>query len=114
MIAASLQQKYTGNFTIGNYSFAVSLWSFEELRLEEEIRSRICKLDTNIVMDADASWGIINSLRIEGDDWLSAVNEIENIQFKNSLENCLSKLAKDSKMLRMKGKCKQGWSELPN
>jgi len=95
LVAVSLLGEYAHDIPPGHYAFAVNRWSFEGLRLEEELISRVCRLGTNQGLDSDQSWNLVNTVRVEGSDWLSVNNEIDIISMKEALDWCLTKLEED-------------------
>lgn len=95
LVAVSLPRHFFGDLPAGQYAFAVNRWSFDGLRVEEELRTRVCRLDDKKILDSDLSWMIINSARIEGSDWLSVNNEANLNSLEESLELCLSHMEKD-------------------
>jgi len=95
LVAVSLPRQYTGDLPTGQYAFAVNRWSFDGLRVEEELRSRICRLGHDQILDSDQSWTLVNTSRVEGNDWLSASNEADMDTLEETLEICLTRLEKD-------------------
>ncbi|MDD2732650.1 MAG: SNF2-related protein [Desulfuromonadaceae bacterium] len=95
LVAVSLQRHYASEMPVGQYAFAVNRWSFDGLRVEEELRSRVCRLGGKQIMDSDQSWTLVNTVRVEGNDWLSVNNEANMNSLEETLENCLTCLEKD-------------------
>lgn len=79
------------------YVFAVYLWSFTGLRLEEELRARAVSLSTGQVLGADQSWELINFARIEGSDWLSAAAELDGQVVEKLSDDCVAEIERDYK-----------------
>jgi hypothetical protein len=95
LVAVSLSRRHAGELQAGQYAFAVNRWSFDGLRVEEELRSRICRLGANQILDSDQSWTLINTARVEGSDWLSARSEADMSTLEETLEHCLASLEQD-------------------
>ena len=73
----------------GRFAFAVNRWTFSGLRTVEHMRARSVRLDDNTLLEPDPSLGLVNLARVEGDDWLSARNELSG--HLDSVENAISK-----------------------
>ena len=95
LVAVSVPRQQVEDFTPGHYAFAVNRWSFDGLRVEEELRTRVCKLGTKQILDSDQSWNIVNAVRVQGNDWLSVRNETDKKAIEENLEICLTRLEKD-------------------
>jgi len=60
----------------GQYAFAIQKWSFEGIRTEEILKSRVINLQTHDLLGDEISQEIINAARISGHDWPEAANDL--------------------------------------
>ncbi len=99
LVAINLPHRYAGGLAKGRYAFAVSLWCFSGLRVEEELRARAIRLGDDAVLSSDISWDLINSARIAGVDWLSVSNEIDRAELGEAIDICAVELENDFKQI---------------
>ena len=84
----------------GIYVFVVSTWFFEGLRTEEELRSIIVSLDGGEIIDSDQAWDFISHVRTQGEDWLSALNEVASDAVVTQLNIAAAKLREQFEVAR--------------
>lgn len=72
----------------GSYAFSLKRWSFEGLRVEEELRASVISLTDASPVDADYSWDFLNACRVAGRDWLAVKNSIDTDRLEDKIEHC--------------------------
>ena len=94
----SLDNNCLPSINKGVYAFVVKRWSFIGIRVEEEIHARAIRIDENSIftsLDSDTSWELVNAARVEGEDWLSAPNEVNTENVSKVFDDCDMKLTED-------------------
>ena len=98
LVALSLDNNCLPSINKGVYAFVVKRWSFIGIRVEEEIHARAIRIDENSIftsLDSDTSWELVNAARVEGEDWLSAPNEVNTENVSKVFDDCDMKLTED-------------------
>ena len=94
LVAVRLNQEAAG-VPPGIYGFVIQRWCFDGLRVDEELRARVVDVSTQSMLAADPSWDLVNKARIEGEDWLSAPNEVNVESVDELLKECDAVLDRD-------------------
>ena len=79
----------------GQYAFAIEKWSFEGIRTEEILKSRLINLQTQTLLSDEISQEVINASRISGNDWPEAANDLDIEAAIDSMVNCEFQLRND-------------------
>jgi hypothetical protein len=79
----------------GVYVYRCDRWSFNGIKVEEELPVRALCLETGALLEPEESWNLLNSARINGDDWLEVDNEIDRECVKQGLKKCEEALDQD-------------------
>ena len=79
LVAVRLNGRISSAPTAGIFTFSVKRWTFSGLKIEEHMRARAIRLDSNELLGPDQSLGLVNLARAEGDDWLSVRNELNDL-----------------------------------
>lgn len=96
LIAVELDGKNHKSVPRGVYAFAVNLWTFTGLRVEEELRARLEKIGSQEAMlGSDESWAVINAVRLFGEDWLSVNNDVDVGVVEKAIDQCHDQLELD-------------------
>ncbi|MBK8536552.1 MAG: hypothetical protein IPL59_16340 [Candidatus Competibacteraceae bacterium] len=56
----------------GRYAFSINRWSFAGIRTEEELQACDDVLDGTSILNSDQALGLINAIRLHGENWLEA------------------------------------------
>lgn len=75
----------------GQYAFAMDKWEFRGLRDEYDVRVRAVHIDTGHWLDAEDSWTLLNSARLNGMDW-PEVTTLISPSLKDNILDCYGKL----------------------
>lgn len=97
LVAVRMSTELVPSAFPGVYVFAMSRWSFEGLRTDEELQSRAIRLGSNELMPSDESWDLVNFARLNGEDWLEAGNALDLLQVAEAIEECEIRLEEDYK-----------------
>lgn len=88
LIAVELSARSAEGIKEGVYAFSVKRWTFEGLRVEEELRARAQHLGGGALLDAEEAMRMVDCARIEGRDWLAAKNELAVEALEEALGVC--------------------------
>ena len=88
LVAVSLAADRVPEIVPGTYAFAMSRWSFEGLRTDEELQTRAIRLDSDTLLSADESWELVNYARLDGSDWLQAPTVLDIPALNAAIERC--------------------------
>ena len=96
LVAMTLAASHGNAIPAGQYGFAVRRWTFQGLKVTEELRARAVPLgeDTQ-VLGSDESLELVNDARISARDWLSAKNDVDRDRLAAALDRCEICLQKD-------------------
>lgn len=92
---SSVQEAFRFDLTRGIYCFVVSLWNFTGLRVEEELRVRARRLDSDEFMNPDQSYDLVNKLRLFGRDWRGVSNYVDTDAAREAMEQCWNIIGED-------------------
>jgi superfamily II DNA or RNA helicase len=79
----------------GMFAFTIQRWTFEGLRTEEAIRTRVVHVDSREMLDPQTSIDIVNAARVSGTDWPGATGSVDHVQAAAALEDSDLGLADD-------------------
>jgi hypothetical protein len=88
LVALRLPGERAQNLRPGSYAFSISRWSFEGLRMEEELKASALETGTATPLDSDASFQLINMAKLYGEDWLAARQEVERSAIAEGINLC--------------------------
>ena len=101
LVAVCLRQKRLHGIKPGFYAFSAKRWTFNGLRIEEQVHSRAVLIGSNSpLLDTDRSWELVNLARLEGQDWLSAANELDVDAIEAAFDVCDMRLDEDYRITR--------------
>jgi len=79
----------------GAYVFSVKRWSFSGLKQEEQLQARVVRLSDDQVLGADQSLDLLNRVKVMGNDWLAAKNELASKRVGSAMDLCGDVLEED-------------------
>jgi len=85
LVAVRANGQKLPDIAAGTYAFYVRCWSFRGVREEEVLASVAIRLENSEVLDEDLSDQVLQLGRVEGTDWLGAVNELKHNKILDSL-----------------------------
>lgn len=88
LIAISVDASELDEVQPGIYGFVVKRWTFEGLRVEEELRASAQHLGSGTLLNAEESMRLVNYSRVNGIDWFSVKNEVDVQFLKEALGVC--------------------------
>ena len=101
LVAVRLDRRVLPGVEPGTYAFSAKRWTFTGLRVEEQVHSRALALGgDSSLLDTDRSWGLVNAARVEGEDWLSAGNELDVEAVAKAFDACDMRLDGDYRITR--------------
>ena len=81
LVALTLPNHATPYLEKGTYAFSAKRWTFNGLKTEEELQVRAISIENGEdTLDSDHSWDLLNKGKAEGSDWLSAANDIDDVE----------------------------------
>ena len=88
LVALEMNRYDSDSFDSGVYGFVVKRWTFEGLRVEEELHAKAQHIDAGNALGFEESMRLVNQVRLHGRDWLSAANEISLDGVNDILQDC--------------------------
>ncbi len=80
LVALTVPKRAAPYLTKSTYAFSAKRWSFSGLRTDEELHARAINIEnSDDNLDSDQSWDLVNAAKVEGSDWLSIANDIDDI-----------------------------------
>lgn len=96
LIAVEIKQQSLPKRELGRYAFLAKRWTFDGLRKEEHLRARAVRLASDELLDLDESMALVDVAKMEGGDWFSVANEIDDIEsVKQAFDKCDVRLGED-------------------
>ena len=97
LVAVTVPKQSTPNLRKCTYAFSAKRWTFNGLRTEEELQVRAINLaNSDDILDSDHSWDLLNKAKVDGTDWLSANNDVGDIEkISYIFDQCDLQLEKD-------------------
>lgn len=92
VVACQLSHNNCQTLPPGNYAFAVSLWSFEGLKTEEEMVAQITSLNGDTILQSNEAWEVVGNIRSHGEDWPGARNELDIDMLTTRIDDCAADL----------------------
>ncbi len=100
LVAVRIDRQVLPGIEPGTYAFSAKRWTFIGLRVEEQVHSRALLIGSNSpLLDTDRSWELVNAARVEGEDWLSAQNELDVDAIAEAFDLCDMRLDRDYRIL---------------
>lgn len=101
LVAVQIKRNFVTELPKGLYAAVISKMEFEGLRTEDVLVARMCAVDGLCkVMDKDISLNILNTIRLEGDDWPEAKVEARVEDVSLALDICCDTLERDFENMR--------------
>ena len=97
LVAVTLPEHASPQLKIGTYVFSAKRWTFSGLKTEEELQVRAINIrDSDDLLDLDHSWNLLNTAKVEGSDWLSIANDVDDTEkISRIFDKCDIQLQKD-------------------
>lgn len=95
LVAVEVSSSIVPSIDPNQYVFAVYLWSFAGLRTEEELYARAVPIGGGTILTPEKSWELINAARLNGDDWLSVVNDIDHKLVEALVDHCVMEIERE-------------------
>ena len=102
LVAVTLPNHATPYLKKGTYTFSAKRWTFNGLKTEEEFQVRAINIaNGEVILDSDHSWALLNTGKVEGSDWLSAANDVDDVEkISRIFDQCDIQLEKDYEMAK--------------
>ena len=89
LVAVAVSVSTLPDVSEGVYAFACKKWSFTGLRIEEELCTRAISINGPASqLDADQSWDLLNTARLNGVDWFSVKNDVPIDLLEDAIDRC--------------------------
>ena len=95
LVSVRIEKDKVASDLDGVYVFAVNRWSFSGLNAEEVLHARAFSLSKRNLLTASTSRNLVNQARIDGQDWLSAANDLDKDQVLDSVGKCMREITSD-------------------
>ena len=97
LVAVTVPKHATPYLKGETYAFSAKRWTFNGLKTEEELQVRATNIEkSDDILDSDHSWDILNKAKVEGSDWFSAGNDVDNVEeISRVFDQCDIQLEKD-------------------
>ena len=101
LIAAKVDHQTCKGLNSGAYAFVAKRWTFTGLRTEEKIQVRAIHLsEPEKLLDPDQAWSLLNAIKVQGSDWLSAQAEVPVEQVEEAFDQCDIEVHKDYESIK--------------
>ena len=102
LVAVALPKQATPKLRKSTYAFSAKRWTFNGLKTEEELHVRAINVsNSDDILDSDHSWDLLNQAKVEGSDWLSAGNDVDEVeQIIRIFDQCDIQLENDYKIAK--------------
>lgn len=101
LIAARVSLHACKGLNPGAYALVAKRWTFTGLRTEEMIQARAIRLDEpERLLDSDQAWNLLNAIKVQGSDWLSAQAEVPIEQVEDAFDNCNVEIRRDFELTK--------------
>ena len=81
LVAVSVPRHTTPYLKTNTYAFSAKRWTFNGLKTEEELHVRAINIaNSDDILGSDHSWDLLNTAKVEGSDWLSVGNDVDDVE----------------------------------
>jgi superfamily II DNA or RNA helicase len=95
LVSLVIPKEILPNLQLGTYVAVAKRISFEGMRIEEKLISRVKNIDSETVLDSNLSMDVVNTLRLKAKDWPDANQVINSDQIEEQFDICDELLEKD-------------------